>query len=156
MATKNHFLADHTAPGENLNSPTRAGKPAAPTYSPPGEYYRGSKINRRRDAQGLEQPDTLYGENSGLTPASVGVADANRLAAVQATPEDPIREQIVRQGTGPESVNPQQQRHLEARNVDEHPFMKSRDAGGVNAFRDASLPTKLGNNQSEPVRKPGR
>jgi len=106
---------------------------------------------------GNEIPDQNYGEGQSAIPSSVSVTDSNRVCAVQATPDDPIREQIVRQGIGPVSLDPTQQRTLDARNVPDHAHMgsnRSRQAGGVNAIKGASLPSKLGTVQAEPARQP--
>ena len=163
MATKDNFWSNggHTA-GARTAAPAQATKPAPMTYRAP-KLYRGGVENERFDAVG-NPANYHYGEGQSAIPSSVSVETSDRLAAVQATNPDAMRDKLVANGAGGEAVDPAQVRTLEKRNVPIHPHMSQKDGtagnpssiqpGGVNAFRNASLPSKIGASTAQPVRKP--
>jgi hypothetical protein len=156
MATKNHHL--HIEAGADVSAPTRASKPAAETYKSP-RLDRGGVV--------LEPRSTLsgYGRNNASHASSCDVSQSGGtrgggLSDIDAQLDDPVKAALAsggvddKSGAGPLA---DLQRKISLDNVGDAHGMSSnrqRQSGGVEKLAGKSLPATLGNNESEPVRKP--
>jgi hypothetical protein len=135
--------------GEDITDPTRAGRPAGPTYKYP--LNRGlPALDAKKDGF----PLTGYGRGQFAGPSSVSVKDSSKMTDFSIAPKDDdgVLASIQNGGFGDRSETgapvDDLSRKIDTRGgVPVHPHMKGAAPG-------AKVPDKLGGNVGQPVRRP--
>ncbi len=137
--------------GENLTDPTRAGRPVTLKYP----LERGlPPMKTRYGADGEPLAESWYGKNQADHPASVGVAESNKLTDFDATPDgDDVLDGLARQGFGDHSAENSAVADLERKvSIEGYPAsygMKNRS----DPTKAVKIPSSIGGNGPLP-RKP--
>lgn len=148
----------HDTQGASVTDPTRASKPAQPTYRYP--LAKGlPALPDKLDADGNAVPLTGYGRNQYSGPSSVSVRDSATMNDYEnlATPKnDPVLDSLIANGHGDQSGENSAVADLQ-RKIDTTEYTATyghRHRGAADGSPGDKVPAETSASDSAPVRKP--